>query len=1302
MAGLWVSGHGYNPGPVVIGLSTGADMTDLDASTRYDWLPTYPGGVYCLASWQGVDGRRIASGGSDGAVHVWDAATGRRVGEPVSGHSAAVRALAAWMTHGGMCVASGGSDGHVRVWDADTHELILSFPTGSGVMAMTAWLDECGAERLATGNYNGVVQIWDPSTAELVWAPRATEGASAPSLVAHVTADGVLLASGDDMGMLSVWNVSTQSLLLPPCRVHDAPVEQLLWCTNRLGHPLLVSGGEDGTVRMWEFDGGLTPRWTTPREGPVWSLAAWQDSDGGQLVAAGDTGGAVRIIDLESGTLRRTLHYSDTPVVALERWSDDAGAVHLALASNDGIIRILRPDDEAVLQEMNSGHVVAVWALTHWEESHNVHRLASAGLDGILRVWDPDTGSLVAQAPARHGPGIWALTVGVQDGRHVVYSGSLDGSIQAWDGESALPQGQPRAAHTASVSDLVCWQGSDGSLSLASVGDDSAVSFWHALDGWSATDTGTHHGGLLSVAHWTPDGQEHRVVTAGTDRTVRLWDPATGTEAGPPLADAGSGGFWGLCSWLDEDGSPRIALGGFDGSLSIWNPLTGSRQGTLPSPEGPDVRALVCWQTDDGRTRIASTNGSEIRVWDPVSCHAVGTPLRGHLSSIRALTVWRASDGTARLASAGDDGSIRLWDPDRGVALRTVEVGAITVWGLSDAPARTDLLDRTVMAAAVADQIRGSSVPAGTDLDAEQHGPAVITLEGPWGAGKSSLMRLIRLQLADPSVPPGIDAPTTRPFARRMTVREAVRLLQQPPEGPEPAPDYPDSTIQTRYVTAWFNPWTHQSGEQIWSGLADCIIAASAPILFPGEAERERYWFTRNLKRVDSRRVIRTALRLLVSPMLGAALLVIALPLTVSLLQLKSPVPVLGHHLTGTGLALVVPCVFLIAGGLHTWVRYHRGWASSFLARELFEGPMTPSEGAGLTAAHGLTSNQGDPLRSAQKGALYLRQHHVVRLLSDLSRCGFEFVMFIDDLDRCQASTTVEIFEAVNLFLFGLTGSDVRVRFVIGMDPTVVTAHLDQAYHGLQNPGVGPIADDPSIGWAFLRKLSQLPVPIPYIQDTALERFVDSVLGPIDPPATGSHAAPDGLATHSALRVSPSGPTQEAARSRAREHRSPSETLANRTGPPPQAAAQVISRHALQQHPQVQAFLRQRLALLPERSIRETKRLLNVWQFLIRLSRTEQLGSDPADHLSQARQLATLAEIITRWPALQQPLHRRIDGRTGLLRLAAAAESEDQWNQAVQACGVTAPVHAPALCLLRQLLRECDGHAVAQLAAKIL
>jgi len=68
------------------------------------------------------DGSRIVSAGGDGTVRVWDAKSGKGIGEPLRGHQGGVWSAA--FSGDGSRIVSAGEDGTVRLWDPAWTDLI--------------------------------------------------------------------------------------------------------------------------------------------------------------------------------------------------------------------------------------------------------------------------------------------------------------------------------------------------------------------------------------------------------------------------------------------------------------------------------------------------------------------------------------------------------------------------------------------------------------------------------------------------------------------------------------------------------------------------------------------------------------------------------------------------------------------------------------------------------------------------------------------------------------------------------------------------------------------------------------------------------------------------------------------------------------------------------------------------------------------------------------------------------------------------------------------------------------------------
>ncbi|MCI0458831.1 MAG: WD40 repeat domain-containing protein [Gemmataceae bacterium] len=126
-----------------------------DGEVRH--LKGHTGGVSCLAF--GARGL-LASGGSDGLVRLWQAATGAELAQ-LAGHKDNVSAIA--FAPDGQRLASGGRDGTVRLWDVTTGKELRRFTPQAGPVDGVAFAPD-GRALLSWGE-DTTVLVWDLSPA---------------------------------------------------------------------------------------------------------------------------------------------------------------------------------------------------------------------------------------------------------------------------------------------------------------------------------------------------------------------------------------------------------------------------------------------------------------------------------------------------------------------------------------------------------------------------------------------------------------------------------------------------------------------------------------------------------------------------------------------------------------------------------------------------------------------------------------------------------------------------------------------------------------------------------------------------------------------------------------------------------------------------------------------------------------------------------------------------------------------------------------------------------------------------------
>jgi WD40 repeat protein len=102
--------------------------------------------------------------------------------------------------------------------------------------------------------------------------------------------------------------------------------------------------------------------------------------------------------------------------------------------------------------------------------------------------------------------------------------------------------------------------------------------------------------------------------------------------------------------------------GGAERTVSVWDVATGSRLADPLRGHQGTIHAVTILRSRPGEWMVASAGSdSAIRLWDPSSGHAFGTPLRGHRGSVRCLAASPSPGRFDTLISGGDDGTLRGW-----------------------------------------------------------------------------------------------------------------------------------------------------------------------------------------------------------------------------------------------------------------------------------------------------------------------------------------------------------------------------------------------------------------------------------------------------------------------------------------------------------------------------------------------------------------------------------------------------------------------------------------------------------------
>jgi WD40 repeat protein len=150
------------------------------------------------------DDRFLASAGWDSRVIIRDAKTWLPLHPPIVGHKTFIMGLA--FSRNGARLATAGIDGAVIVWDTATGGEVCRFRGHKGIVWCVAFSPD--GNRAASGGDDGTVKIWDPMTGQEAKEALTLRGHTDPVLCVSFSPDGTRIASSSKDGTVKIWDGS--------------------------------------------------------------------------------------------------------------------------------------------------------------------------------------------------------------------------------------------------------------------------------------------------------------------------------------------------------------------------------------------------------------------------------------------------------------------------------------------------------------------------------------------------------------------------------------------------------------------------------------------------------------------------------------------------------------------------------------------------------------------------------------------------------------------------------------------------------------------------------------------------------------------------------------------------------------------------------------------------------------------------------------------------------------------------------------------------------------------------------------
>ena len=525
-----------------------------------------------------TDGKQLITTGWEGTFHIFDAFQGTELGTLKDESATPSRRMIQNSTvleflNDKKTLVTVNSES-VLLWDFSVKRLLKSFQHGFQFRICSA-LSSTNNIIAVAGQAKPLeyeVRLWNAETGKSLGTLKQDKG---ELLCLKIASDGNTIIGGGTHGEIFFWKMGTSE----PFRTIEAHAGSVFGVAVLSDDQFLITTGTDKKIHIWDAKdhSANKPKATLSRLDPdhmdhpsaVLSVVLSPD---GKLIASSHQDGTIRLRDASSGDVLRIVGESKvSPAIAFS------------------------PDGKNIMM---------------------------ATIDGTIQLWNVETGTKLNSSKPALKPVAPRCLIYSPDNQWLV-SGSVNGKVQLWD-TSSLEPSQVEVTVEDSIASL-CLSHDGKHLAVGNSAGIIKVYRFPDLDERLILRGHTETVHALSFAP-----SDDLIASGGEDKTIRLWETATGKEIAKlekPLPPENS------AIKMSSQSNKKTAF-----STSMISP----------------IRSLAF--SSDGNMLVAGLATSLIEIWN-IETQKHRQTLYGQSDSVVF------APKSSNLISGGNDPSILLWEP---------------------------------------------------------------------------------------------------------------------------------------------------------------------------------------------------------------------------------------------------------------------------------------------------------------------------------------------------------------------------------------------------------------------------------------------------------------------------------------------------------------------------------------------------------------------------------------------------------------------------------------------------------------